>query len=114
MEEAQRLCDRVAILDKGRILDMDSVDNLISRHGGPTHVEAEFEQEPTDPAEIIRQIKGANVSLEKQVVRFETTQPMESLVSLDRTGRKLRSVKVNRANLEDVFLNLTGRRLRDE
>ena len=114
MEEAQRLCSRVAILDKGKILDMDSVDNLISRYGGPTHVEAELEHEPTNPDEIIRQIKGTNVRLEKQIVRFETTQPMESLASLDKIGQRFRSVKVNEADLEDVFLNLTGRKLRDQ
>jgi ABC-2 type transport system ATP-binding protein len=48
MEEAQRLCDRVAIIDHGRILDMDSVENLIRRHGGPSHIEAEFEEKQFD------------------------------------------------------------------
>ena len=35
MEEAARLCDRVAIMDRGKILDIDTVDGLIERHGGP-------------------------------------------------------------------------------
>jgi len=113
MEEAQRLCDRVAILDAGKILDMDSVDNLISKHGGPTHVEAEFEQEPGDTDEIVRRVEGTNVRVQERLIRFETTQPMESLASLNKIGQRFRSLKVNRANLEDVFLNLTGRRLRD-
>src|SRR4030043_1303952 len=42
MEEAERICDRVAILDYGKILDMDSVHNLIAKHGGPSHIEAVF------------------------------------------------------------------------
>ncbi len=46
-------------------------------------------------------------------MRFETKQPMESLAKLNRSGMRFRSLKVQTANLEDVFLNLTGRRLRD-
>jgi ABC-2 type transport system ATP-binding protein len=114
MEEAQRLCNRVAILDKGQILDIDTVDNLISKHGGPTHIVAEFEEKPDSPDEIIGQIKGMNVTLQENLIRFQTTQPMESLASLNKCGQRFRSLKVNRANLEDVFLNITGRRLRDE
>ncbi len=113
MEEAQRLCDRVAILDHGRILDMDTVDNLISRHGGPSHVEAEFESKPSNPEEITSFIEDENVQFEENRIRFATTQPMESLAALNQSGVRFRSLKVQNADLEDVFLNLTGRRLRD-
>ena len=113
MEEAQRLCERVAILDHGRVLAMDSVENLISKHGGPSHIEAEFEEKLSDPEKIKSFIKDENVQFEETKIRFQTNQPMESLARLNRSGQRFHSLKVQTANLEDVFLNLTGRRLRD-
>jgi ABC-2 type transport system ATP-binding protein len=113
MEEAQRLCDRVAILDHGRILDMDSVENLIVKHGGPSHIEAEVEEKMPDFNKIKSFIEDKNVQFEETKIRFATGQPMESLAMLNRSGVRFRSLKVQTANLEDVFLNLTGRRLRD-
>jgi ABC-2 type transport system ATP-binding protein len=113
MEEAERLCDRVAILDYGKILDMDSVHNLITKHGGPSHVEAEFEKGLSDLDKIKQLIDSRNIQLEETKIRFETSQPMESLAMLNRSGIHFQSLKVETANLEDVFLNLTGRRLRD-
>jgi ABC-2 type transport system ATP-binding protein len=113
MEEAERLCDRVAILDYGRILDMDSVHNLIAKHGGLSRVEAELEQSPSDPEEIKQLIDNKNIQLEGTMIRFETPRLMESLAMLNRSGVRFLSLKVQTANLEDVFLNLTGRRLRD-
>jgi ABC-2 type transport system ATP-binding protein len=113
MEEAQRLCERVAILDHGKILDMDSVDNLITRHGGPSHIEAEFEEKPPDPGRIKTLIDNKDVQFENNRIIFQTEKPMESLAKLNSSGLRFRSLRVQMANLEDVFLNLTGRRLRD-
>ncbi len=113
MEEAQRLCDRVAILDHGKILDMDSVENLIVKHGGPSHIEAELEEKLPDTDKITSFIDDKNIQFEETKVRFETSRPMESLAKLNQSGVRFRSLKVQTANLEDVFLNLTGRRLRD-
>jgi ABC-2 type transport system ATP-binding protein len=113
MEEAERLCDRVAILDYGKILDMDSVHNLIVKHGGPSRVEVEFEKVVPDPDKIKQLIDNKNIQFEETKIRFETNQPMESLAMLNRSGIHFQSLKVETANLEDVFLNLTGRRLRD-
>jgi hypothetical protein len=53
------------------------------------------------------------MQLDENKIRFQTTEPMESLAKLNRSGVRFRSLKVQTANLEDVFLNLTGRRLRD-
>ena len=112
MEEAQRLCDRVAILDHGKILDMDSVDNLIKKHGGPSYIEVEFEK-LSNPDSIKQYIDSEKVQFEESKIRFETSRPMESLAMLNRSGVRFNTLKVQTANLEDVFLNLTGRRLRD-
>ena len=112
MEEAERLCDRVAILDHGKILDIDSVANLIKRHGGPSHIEAEFEEKP-DIEKIKPFVDDKDIQIKENIIRFKTSQPMESLAKLNRSGFRFRTLKVQTANLEDVFLNLTGRRLRD-
>jgi len=113
MEEAQRLCDRVAIIDHGRILDMDSVENLITKHGGPSHIEAEFEEKLFDVIKIKPFVDDKNMQSEGTKIRFQTGRPMESLAKLNSSGVRFLSLKVQTANLEDVFLNLTGRRLRD-
>jgi ABC-2 type transport system ATP-binding protein len=113
MEEAERICDRVAILDYGKILDMDTVHNLIAKHGGLSHIEAELEQSPPDPEKIKQLINHKDVQLKGTKIKFETDKPMESLAMLNRSSVSFKSLKVEMANLEDVFLNLTGRRLRD-
>ena len=106
MEEAQRLCDRVAIMDHGKILAEDTVVELISAHGGKGVAFVEFEEKP-----------GPNVRLpgepENLHLRFESDRPMEDIAALTAQGVRFRSLRVQRADLESVFLNLTGRRLRD-
>lgn len=113
MEEAQRLCDRVAILDHGKIMDIDSVENLIDKHGGPSHIEAELAEKPESTEKLRPFINGQNLNLEETTLSFQTTKPMEALAKLNQSGLHFTSLKVLTANLEDVFLNLTGRRLRD-
>ncbi|MHC4203316.1 MAG: ABC transporter ATP-binding protein [Planctomycetota bacterium] len=113
MEEAQRLCDKVAIIDHGKILDMDNVENLVTKHGGPSHIEAEIEEKSLDISKIKSFVDDENMQSEGTKIRFQTSRPMESLAKLNSSGVRFLSLKVQTANLEDVFLNLTGRRLRD-
>jgi len=91
MEEAQRLCDRVGIMDQGKLLALDTVDNLIAAHGGSDAVVVEWDW-------------GEE--------RIETRDPVEELAKLKARGRLLR-FRVERPNLETVFLSLTGKHLRD-
>ncbi len=91
IEEAERLCDRVAIVDHGRLLALDTVDALIDRHGGRSVV-------------TVRREDGDE--------RMETADPVAELSRLlSRKGAS--SVRVDRPDLESVFLALTGRSLRD-
>jgi len=113
MEEAERLCDTVAILDHGKILDIDNVTNLIKKHGGLSHIEAEFEEKNIDIEKVKAFVDDKEIQSENNIIRFKTNQPMESLAKLNQIGLRFHSIKVQTANLEDVFLNLTGRRLRD-
>ena len=91
MEEAQRLCDRVCIIDRGKVLALDTVDALIAAHGGKSVVRARTSEGET---------------------RIETDDPVAELKRLQEAGG-LEHFRVDRPDLEQVFLNLTGRHLRD-
>ncbi|MCG3131273.1 MAG: Daunorubicin/doxorubicin resistance ATP-binding protein DrrA [Phycisphaerae bacterium] len=91
MEEAQRLCDRVAIMDQGRILALDTVDGLVRAHGGKSVVVA---------------------AVDGRESRIESDDPIGELMRL-KQGGPLRDFRLEQPNLERVFLNLTGRQLRD-
>jgi ABC-2 type transport system ATP-binding protein len=106
MEEAQRLCHRVAIIDHGNILALDTVENLTTEYGGKSIIKAEIDQLPSDTSSLPGSVDG-------NVLRIETTKPMEDLAKWTKTGLNFSRISVERPNLEQVFLNLTGRRLRD-
>jgi ABC-2 type transport system ATP-binding protein len=106
MEEAQRLCDRVAIMDHGQILDLDTVEGLISRHGGRSVVKAELTHAPANPALLPAPLEGLHL-------RFESDRPLEDVARLASAGVSFQTLEVARPDLEAVFLVLTGRSLRD-
>ena len=91
MEEAARLCDRVAIIDKGRLLALGSVPELLAAHGARGTLVAQ-----TDRGEH----------------RIETSDPLAELNRLAAAGA-VTSFQMEQATLEQVFLHLTGRSLRD-
>jgi ABC-2 type transport system ATP-binding protein len=93
MEEAERLCDRIAVVDHGKALAVDATNALIAAHGGASVVEVEFEDAPPR--------------------RIDTDRPPEAVAELARSGAKFTAIRVERPTLETVFLKLTGRRLRD-
>ena len=107
MEEAQRLCDRVAIVDQGRMLDLDTVPKLIEKHGGSALVVAELQQQPPEGVSLPGE-------LDELTLRFQSDKPLEDTARLNAQGIKMQSIRIDRADLESVFLNLTGRRLRDK
>jgi len=106
MEEAERLCDRVAIMDKGGILALDSVDSLIRDHGGASWLHVEFATPPSDGS-----TPGAIIEGNK--LRLQSDDPLKALDELRDMSPELISFHLERANLESVFLNLSGRTLRD-
>ncbi len=91
MEEAQRLCDRVGIMDRGKLLALDTVDALIKQHGGNSTVIAE-------------KADGEQ--------RIETQNPIEEIIKLQKET-ELSGFRVLNPSLETVFLSLTGRTLRN-
>jgi ABC-2 type transport system ATP-binding protein len=119
MEEAESLCNRVAIMDHGRIVACDSVRSLVRSISGVVfRVEL---AEPSDPfeRELARQPGVLEVNRYRdshyQVVAADQEQGLAVLVEL--AGRhqiKLQGLEISSPNLEQVFLRLTGKALRDE
>ncbi len=107
MEEAERLCDRVAIIDHGHILAVDTVENLITAHGGPSIVKAQLAGPPADPSVLPGELNGLSLAV-------ESNEPMAVLADLNSSGVRFVTMQIERPNLETVFLNLTGRKLRDQ
>ncbi len=116
MEEAQRLCDRVAIMDNGKILALDRVDALIDAHGGRSMIVAQIDVPPLDASTLRDQLVESGLreaAVDGATIRWETDQPLDDITKLAGLGLDVATVRVDRPNLEAVFLNLTGRSLRD-
>ncbi len=113
MEEAERLCTRIAILDQGRLMALDSLDALVAAHGGATVVEADVEPDGGDPAAALAPDLRRTCEVNGSRLRFRTNDPRTTLRALVTSGLPLRALRTERADLEQVFLNLTGRQLRD-
>jgi ABC-2 type transport system ATP-binding protein len=117
MEEAERLCDRVAIVDHGRIIALGTPAELIAGLHAP-HI-IEFSSEPAVDDELLSSVPGTGERRQRdgrwQLAAANLAQAVPALLStLDDAGARLVSLSTHRATLEDVFLSLTGRELRDE
>ncbi|MGQ9651430.1 MAG: ABC transporter ATP-binding protein [Phycisphaerae bacterium] len=106
IEEAERLCNRVAIMDHGRILAMDTVSAMIDRYGGHSVVHAELNDAPPGDWLLPGRLTGTSLSA-------ETDHPFEMVRQWAASAIHIRSLSIERPSLETVFLRLTGRRLRD-
>ena len=107
MEEAERLADRVAIIDEGKMLSIGKSEELIAKHGGEAvmYVDTEEKVENKDLEETEKgyRMRLKNVGAEAPRV----------LADLSRKGIRVKYVEIKNPSLEDVFLNLTGKELRD-
>jgi ABC-2 type transport system ATP-binding protein len=121
MEEAERLCDRVAIMDHGRIIAMGTPQQLIASVGGDHIVEFALAGEGSRDvdAAIFKAIPGVqshrvDAGLHQlSVTDLHTTAP-GVFAAIDSFGFELTEFRTHSATLEDVFVSLTGRYLRDE
>ena len=117
MEEAERLCDRVAVMDRGRIMALDVPRALITRLGAEATVR--FDLSDRVPAADLCSLDGATdcraVENGYEVVADDAQRTVVSLLEFAR-GRGLRvaHLDVKGADLEDVFLSMTGRKLTDD
>lgn len=120
MEEAQRLCDRVAIVDHGKIIALGTPRELIASLGAEHVVEFALENGAAAPEEAwlrslpgVRDVTrdGANILLTVTEVHRAVPALLDGLAG---RGASLSLLNTHHATLEDVFVSLTGRRLRDE
>jgi lipooligosaccharide transport system ATP-binding protein len=114
MDEAEQLCDRLVIMDEGRIVAEGSPRDLIQRHSTRDVVELRFETAEAPAAVLPRLAEtGERVEVLNDRVLVFTGDGDAVAGSLDGNGVQAASVLVRRSTLEDVFLALTGRTLDD-
>jgi ABC-2 type transport system ATP-binding protein len=114
MEEAEQLCDRVAIIDHGRIVALDTPENLI--HSLEAESRVVFSVDGPFDDELLRTIHA--VSRVERVDGKIAAYGQDGLVSgvvnaLETAGVSFRDLRTEQASLEDVFLAMTGKELRD-
>lgn len=111
MEEAEVLCDRVAIMDAGRILEIDTPEALVRSLDVPTRIGLAPE---AIGAEDARALPGVlSVEADSGGVRIETRDPSSVIAALARIdAAALEGLSVRKGSLEDVFLERTGREYR--
>ena len=116
MDEAQALCDRVGIIDHGRLIALDTVPNLVASLGGGAEVELRTSRPVT--AEALDGVDGvSNLRIRDCQVRLhapDTRFPQRIIEALEATGVAVSDVRVSAPDLEDVVLSLTGRSMREE
>jgi ABC-2 type transport system ATP-binding protein len=112
MDEAERLCDRVAVVDKGKVIALGTPRELIAGLGGHEIVELAAQQ-PLAPDELanLPGVRGARRSADG--VALTVDQLHVALPAVMEKVGNLTRLSTHRATLEDVFVNLTGRNLRE-
>jgi ABC-2 type transport system ATP-binding protein len=117
MEEAERLCDRVAIMDQGKIVAMDTPQNLVRSLPTPYEikvvVKGSLSQDGLETLDSVVNVRAG----QDGGFAIGSTNAARTLPALlawaGREGSELEHLEVQPSNLEDVFLSLTGRGLRD-
>jgi ABC-2 type transport system ATP-binding protein len=121
MDEAERLCDRLAIVDHGQIIAEGTPSELIERLGGHHVVEFEASGDSSNGAvlDAWRELPGVeSVRHDNGLVSLTVREPHLTIPALldavEKHGSQLLHLTTRQASLEDVFVNLTGRHLREQ
>src|SRR3979490_2121197 len=116
IEEAERLCDRVAIVDHGKVIACGSPRELKQRSGGNTRIEVKLAKPAINGT--LKNLEGVvDVREVDSTYVLHTQRPPQAIVSLvkhlEAQDNELVSLEIASPSLEDVFIEMTGRRLRD-
>ncbi len=118
MDEAEKLCDRVAIVDHGKVIALGSPAELIARLAGEHVVEFAVDGQKLDPQPLSGLPAVKAVHLEEEIVSLTVTEVHVTIPALleylGGRGLPLASLSTRHASLEDVFVSLTGRHLRND
>jgi ABC-2 type transport system ATP-binding protein len=116
MEEAERLCDRIAIIDHGRVIAFGTKDELV-RSTLPAARMLTIETETPLAGTLLEALVGRGASITDSMLQVPVTEPAreipELLMMLRNDGVRIRDLTLKTATLESVFLHLTGRELRE-
>jgi ABC-2 type transport system ATP-binding protein len=118
MDEADKLCDRIAIIDNGKLAALDSPLKLKASIPGKNILEVSFSEIPAGWAETLRALpEVADVKSEDKVFRLSSNNGPRTAVALMEAAREagvtLASLSVQSTTLDDVFVHYTGHQLRD-
>ncbi len=117
IEEAERLCDRVAIVDHGRIIALGTPREIQARTLGHARIEITCESPLTDRTPPPMDAEKTVISDDGLQIVVTARHPARAVVELvkwiDQQGVELADIHLKRPTLEDVFIELTGRRLRE-
>jgi ABC-2 type transport system ATP-binding protein len=119
MDEAETLCDRVGIVDRGRVIALGTPRDLIATLGAEHVIEFELDGDaPLDAARLkalpgVQDVRRLGASTSLHVSELHTAVPA-LLAELEREHQSLSRFATHHATLEDVFVAHTGRHLRDE
>lgn len=120
MEEVEYLCNRVGIIDHGEVIAVGTQSELCGRLVGGSVIQFTVEQDSLEAMHAIKKLENINGVVKKEesnVIEIFTTRPHKMLGSIVATavnhGMKIGSVEIKEPNLEALFLQLTGRSLRD-
>lgn len=116
MEEADVLCDRIAIMDHAKIIALDTPAGLLKLADTGTTIHCHVSQ-PVSVTELQQLDDVQTAEIEDHTFRLTTLRPETTLPSLftfaQKRGVQLKDLQMHQATLEDVFLKLTGRSLRE-
>jgi ABC-2 type transport system ATP-binding protein len=120
MDEADRLCDRIAIVDHGKLVALDAPPALKASVPGSNVIEVQFENAPPDWEQRLHALSGVTSVQHEGAGMYRiltgdgsrtTTELVEAAVH---AGVVVKSLSVQNTTLDDVFVHYTGRQLRDE
>ncbi len=117
IEEAQLLCDRIAVVDHGQVIARGTPAELIASAKSPPHITFTSTR-PADAGRLKSLAAAASVKIDGTSATVHTAAPTQTIIDLvklleSEPGNELIDLQIHKPSLEDVFIELTGRSLRD-